>query len=335
MKKLASITFLLVFGLAACGGVVQSTAPTASARPAPTSTIFVTPTIIAPTATPTPSPQPSATKTSLAAATGSVLSHSEIIHAIEQKNYAKLCDGHDLHPTMDQSPDGKWVAVPCGFFTKITRIDGTRSWVISREDVLSDDPFMPDLFTRMWSQDGKYLYLTLFQCCVDGPGGISLHDRGLYRLDLASGDLAVILAVSPHPDLSFYTFDLSQDYLVYSKQDVGNKVFVRDLASESESEALLDRDYPVIGDFVWNADGKTIFFAGEILGWGDGSNGFSLLSLNLEKMSVSVLLDNDPRLFLPQQLLGPNQLLLVDLDNKYWIFDTAKRNIKATSKPDQ
>lgn len=316
MKKLAYITFLLTFGLVACTGQALT------AIPSP-----VTPTLThSPSLTPTITIQPTETVV--------VLSQSQILEAVKQEDYKTLCDGKDLHPTISQSPNGEWAAIPCNPFTKIFRMDGTKSWKVSSSMLsLPDERLNLDLFIHHWSSDQRYIYLRLFSCCLDGPGGIPLHDHALYRLNLATGELTTIL--EPLTDyLNFYDFTFSPDDndLVYTRQDIPNKLFIKDLALQTETSILLNRAYSAAGDFFWSDDDKTIVFIGES-GAGDAW-GFSLLSLNWPSKSLSILLDNDRRLFMPQKWLTKNELLLWSLkDDTYWKFNVITKSMIPAPAP--
>lgn len=323
MKKLVCIAFTIAFGLTACNGQ----APTAIPSPV-TPTLTVQPTLTySPSLTPTITIQPTETVVPL--------SQTQIMEAVKQKDYKTLCDGKDLHPTISQSPNGEWAAIPCNQFTKIFRMDGTKSWNVSSSMLSLPDERLKNLwlFISHWSSDQKYIYLRLFSCCLDGPGGISLYDHALYRLNLVTGELTTILEPLAHY-LDFYDFTFSPDdnELVYTRQDIPNKLFIKDLASQTETSILLNRAYSAAGDFFWSDDDKTIVFIGES-GAGDAW-GFSLLSLNWSSKSISILLDNDRRLFMPQKWLTKNELLLWSLkDDTYWKFNVATKSMRPAPVP--
>ena len=264
-----------------------------------------------------------------------VLSQSQILKAVKQEDYKTLCDGKDLHPTISQSPNGEWAAIPCNQFTKIFRMDGTKSWKVSSSMLSLPDERLKNLwlFISHWSSDQKYIYLRLFNCCVDGPGGIPLYDHALYRLNLATGELTTIL--EPLTDyLNFYDFTFSPDDndLVYTRQDIPNKLFIKDLVLQTESSILLNREYSTVGDFFWSDDDKTIVFIGDFEK--DDTRGFSILSLDWASKSLSILLDNDRRLFMPQKWLSKNELLLWSLqDDTYWKFNLVTKSIVSAPAP--
>lgn len=317
MKKLTNLIFIFIYGLAACNGQIPTAAPS-----------LVMPTLtFQPTLTPKMTIQPTETVV--------LLSQAQIMEAVKQEDYKTLCDGKDLYPTISQSPNGEWAAIPCNQFTKIFRMDGTKSWKVSSSVLsLSDERLKNlDLFIEHWSTDKNYIYLRLFSCCLDGPGGIPLYDHALYRLDLATGELTTIL--EPLTDyLNFYDFTFSPDDndLVYTRQDIPNKLFIKDLALQTETSILLNREYSAAGDFFWSDDDKTIVFIGE---FDEGDvRSFSLLSLNWTSKSLSILLDNDRRLFMPQKWLTKNELLLWALkDDTYQKFNVITKSMVPAPVP--
>lgn len=330
-RRLKFIIISIIFGLAACNGQAPTVAPFPTT---PTKALTSTP-----TATNTPSPEPSATNVPLVSTPVNPLTHDEIVNAIKQQDLGKLCGGRSFSPVMDQSPNNQWISIPCHPHTQITKIDGTQTWIVSMDALAFPDDLSRDnsnLTVRKWSKDGKYLYLSLSTCCPDRLNGLAFYDHALYRLDLTSGQFLTLIELSR----SYYAYSLSPDEqtMVYSKPGVGDEIFIQDLESKAEWQVLLDRNYG-IGDFLWNSDGSEVFFAGEIEGWPNGSNGFSLLALNLKNKSASVLIDNDLRLFVPIGLLGKNKLLLesnksdVTIGEKYWAFNIITKQLALGPTP--
>lgn len=329
MKGKIALGVLLASLLVACKGQAKVYEP-APVMMLPSVTV-ITP--IKKMATPTNFPSIS---TPVSTLTPSKLTKQEISNAIANADYDVLCGG-PAEPTISLSPNSDWGAVFCFEFTKIFRLNGTQEWVISTNKLVLPNEFLrgDNLFVSDWSEDGQYVYIRLFACCVDGgPGGMALYDQALYQMNLITGDLSVLLP----PIDAFYSFEISPNtqFVSYVKPNQLDKVFVRNLETNEDISLKLDKEYEKVGSFVWSSDSDSAYFAGQSKDWDKGLGGFSLFFLNVKKNSISILLDNDARLLIPTKWLEQDVLLLwspkIVENNQYWAYNVKTKEIVPTQE---
>ena len=116
-----------------------------------------------------------------------------------------------------------------------------------------------------WSKDGNFAYLIPSFCCVDVPQDIFFNGFqrgvGLYRLDLKTGKLAVVLPPSPTSvDAGYaFSFSLNDKYLAYLGLENLNEINVNTLKTGSVEKISLNK-YDFCGRFTWSADSKKLAF---------------------------------------------------------------------------
>ena len=173
------------------------------------------------------------------------------------------------------SSNGQWVAVQCRLSstttleitTRVFRLDGSASWDVSFDETYGRFHGWNDGRMQLyhWSKDGNFAYLIPSFCCVDVPQNIFFNGFrtgvGLYRLDLQTGKLAVVLPPSPTSVVTGYAFSFSPNdkYLAYLGPNNLNEINVYTLKSGSVEKIGLNR-YDFCGGFEWSADSKKLAF---------------------------------------------------------------------------
>ncbi len=300
MKKLACLAFLLVFGLVACGGVVQPIAPTPSASPTLTSTILVTPTLDI-TDTPTPSNTPDATM--IAQATFDA---------------AKLfCpDGTIGSPYSENiSPDKKWVTIVC---QKANLHPISKFISVADGRVHSAE----DLSFYRWTLDGAFVYLLPSVLTrPSGYGSVFDYDSSFYRLNLDNGEITPILLLENRIHYSLTISPNRDEYLVYAKKvffDTTNrleaKIYIHNISSGEDVELKLDGDYVDAGLFAWSPDGEKVAFVAAGPEWFYWETGFTIYLLDIKEKSLKILSNIPKRHYYPVSWLSDHQILVVGLD---------------------
>jgi hypothetical protein len=206
-------------------------------------------------------------------------------------------------------------------YTIIMRSDSSQSWRLLHNNFSWAKGEIAGFFPYRWTSDDHSVYLvpvTRSGCGFD-PWGFFADDIALYRLDLVSGELEVVL-----PDSSgWYAFSSSPDdrYLAYSKLDFGNEVYIRDLYTGDEFVVELGNNYSIAGIFTWTFDSSQVIFAAGLEGWEDDEAGISLFLLDIPRLHAQELLNNDKRLLIPygsweveENWLEENVLSMLSLD---------------------
>jgi hypothetical protein len=174
---------------------------------------------------------------------------------------------------VSESPEGGGYALQCGDKTNSSLTVFNKSgqqWVLQLKDyVLEEEMTYGDIplgriSPEEWSKDGNYFY---FSPKFNGSGGgtcfYGLGPGSLYRLDLLTGEVTIIL--SPRPAWKGYLFKFSPDRekLVYSYFNLDRPVIL-DLNTGVESSIDIG-DYSngnhSTGDYTWSPDSKSLAFA--------------------------------------------------------------------------
>lgn len=172
--------------------------------------------------------------------------------------FPQLC-GFDQEGT-SISPDGEWIANDCRFMEGVFRVfrtSGDQVWDVPYSAVMKYYPeFIGSVRALHWSHDGNTLYFTSSSCCAD-TDAISNGDA-LYRLDLQSGDWAVIT----EGPFSYYSFSPDGEDLLYVVNSYSGKrssVRLHFLELGTGHEDLIDVEgFEQAGWAVWRPDGRKI-----------------------------------------------------------------------------
>jgi WD40 repeat protein len=213
-----------------------------------------------------------------------------------------------------KSQNGDWRTTTCidsenGYqYTRIIQTNGTKAWNVSLYEAFvskKSDETTKKIFKDgemsiiHWSANGKYVYLSPYFCCLDGPvlfNGII----GLYQLNLDTGQLK---------DMSFIGgrvgFSPDDKYLAY--RTLPATAHLRNLETGEDISVPVSKKYVNLGGFSWSPDSQKVLWVGALEDWDKNmyeptpvnQNGFSILMLNIETMKMSTLIDNDIRFLIP------------------------------------
>ena len=232
------------------------------------------------------------------------------------------------------SPDGQWQATTNEsenatvanrfdfFYTTLTVTDGTTSWIPiamwQYNSTIRGIPVRPRIIG--WSADGRYLYFTEFR---NFEGCIYFNNASnLIRLDVTDGsrfgivpeNATVNLSMSPGAEtLAYITPDQSQ-------------LMLRNMESDNVERISLTRSdsYAETSEILWSADGETAVFT-LIHDWcySDNTTHSSIMRIDADTLTVSPVIDNDPRLLRIQEWPDPtqNKVLVADNEGKFWLLD--------------
>lgn len=206
------------------------------------------------------------------------------------------------------SPDGAWQIAYCvdstsGLpYTRLFQIHGEKAWNIPfRQSLFDDREGITDgiLRAKKWSEDGKYIYLDSYFCCLDGPGMSFVNSYGLYQVNLETSEIKEII-----PGAGYFAFSPDGAYLA-GRNDSRSAVLIYNLKNDKVSTIPVAQSYSQIGIFSWSPDSQNIIFVGAFPDWENQvlpeseQGGFSLLLVNVKTKSITILLDKDIRYLTP------------------------------------
>ncbi|MEZ4731103.1 MAG: DPP IV N-terminal domain-containing protein [Caldilineaceae bacterium] len=233
--------------------------------------------------------------------------------------------GRELDRWSSASPDGAWVvegltAFPKGndniyyFEMRVKKADGSVEWMAVAEwsrfglGYTTPQPLQ-------WSSDGRYLYFT--NAPVPDGCGLFVNASDLQRLDLADGTVREVL-----PFGTTWTLAIAPDAekAVYSQQ---GKLYLLDLATANYASltvAGLEADAQ-FGNFVWSPDSQRVAFTIAYHACMEPEWSHSLLLLDIHTLTITTVLEKDPRRLTIREWVDGDHLALSDYDGNRWLLD--------------
>jgi hypothetical protein len=164
------------------------------------------------------------------------------------------------------SPNGTWLAIHCGYSPpgqtlEVVRQDGTR-WVLQFSDYvhpglrLGDELGMGGLYPQQWTADEKYLFFSSY-IGFDGGGTCyyGFGDHGLFRLNITTGAVSVVLPITDSPVGYLYAFSPGGRRLAY----VADPPVILDLRTGELTPFYVGQE--IIGNLTWSPDGRELAYA--------------------------------------------------------------------------
>jgi hypothetical protein len=189
-------------------------------------------------------------------------------------------------------------------YTRIVNADHSVTWTIQHDsfDYSFIDRYNGLLNAYRWTGDGKYIYFYpyYYPSGDGGPESLFLysHISDLYRFDLKTGELKLILSDDNYNDL-----ELSPDdqLLAYSEKEHHDVIHIRDMNNDQDRRVKLNQEILAAGSFLWSPDStKLVFLAGFNHDPGDIYDellGTAIYVLTPRNMQLKELLPNDDRIF--------------------------------------
>jgi Tol biopolymer transport system component len=194
--------------------------------------------------------------------------------------------------------------------------DPTKAWPVSYTEVygIETDRFISGYYVtpRHWSKDGRYLYLSIRPCCLDG--GCSKYGGGesLVRLDLTNGRVTFTLHPGGDDRLRLYTFSFSDDdrYLAYLRTWLEHPILnIQDLVTGEEVHIPLGEQFDEAGGVVWSPDKSRIVFSARTGEDCDNMVNY-LVMMKLEDQSQTILLESTTDDYTPVEWTEENEIML-------------------------
>lgn len=212
--------------------------------------------------------------------------------------------------TSQISPDGKWIAAPCGLgkssHLKIVNKHETNIWEPSFQEIAGISPCMGYqnsygdtrcfdgiLQVLDWDKDSRYVFVEV-NFLIDRAFDYSF---GLYRLDVKTHRISPWLRVGDYTYRFAFSPD-NQDLAYISSADVYT-LYVNAVETGQVNSYKIPNPASDVAYLAWSPDNQKVAFSILHEGWLDNTGGFSMALLDLEKEKVTVLIPEDKRLFYP------------------------------------
>jgi len=306
IRVLTNSALALVFIiLASCNGqVTEYPQPQETSTRTPASTPSPRPTYVHPTMQPA-----NATRIARPHAPKATFTPNMRIAFVECAGYPYTWVGDPIQ----FSPSGNWKVAYCvhpesgGSYTKVINLHNNVEWEVPYLDEEGlNRPEGEDggqMLVGAWSYNEKYAFFIRYFCCT-GDGGLSVffNARGLYRLNLNTGDILEMKETS--------SFSFSSDGKFLARYNYGAKnVIVENLVSETVSSFNFYEGFDLAGMFSWSPDSsKVIFFVTNMNGF-ESEMGFAIYLIDINNLKIKSL-SSPSYYFFVEKWLSPNEVLL-------------------------
>lgn len=325
IRLFALPVLMLVFLLAACAAPAAPTsAPTAAVIASATTAPLVVATATQPQPTIVPTLKPTAIPAT-AVPSAAQQEQASILPLVAPCNFADQ--------PIFYSPNKTWVVVTChgekpedGTITKIARMDGSKSWSLSFNELYlkpyrQADPKLGTLLQKAfipvrWTKNEDFVYLAIRTSDEMTP--FRGYD-GLYRVDLSSGKTRATLKPAAAPVSISYDFKFSPDGIKLASINSSVKpvsIVITDTGTGDESKITLDARFTRGGGLLWSEDGMKL--AVSVLDEGK-NGGNSVIVYDLESMQNTYLVQASATVYQPVGWLGAN-LIYAESNPDGWVY---------------
>lgn len=168
-----------------------------------------------------------------------------------------------------------------------------------------------------WSPDGRYLYFT--NAPVPDGCGLFVNASDLQHLNLAEGTVTEVLPYGLTWSLAIAP---NGKTVAYSKDD---QLYLLDLFTEDYASVRVEGLEPnaMWGNFIWSPDSQQLVFTIAYAPCQPPTWRHALLSMDVQSLSVTTLLEPDQRRFTITEWTTATQLLLTDAEKQPWVLDIA------------
>ena len=224
------------------------------------------------------------------------------------------------------SPNGLWLEELCysendqDLILTISNKDTRVAWKLIYKDFIHHNGFPPDggMLVIHWTDDGKFAY---FNSYTSGDGGecfVNGYDsgRGLFRLDLQSGQTVAILPPNME-DLLWYGFSFSPTdrRLVYGARSRALKIL--DIQTGQTISIVHAKELNQTGGYTWSPDGLELVFSSVAYNFQEGTANYSLRWVDVHSGSERILIESDTDCYVARAWNENRSLLVERYDENY------------------
>lgn len=151
--------------------------------------------------------------------------------------------------------------------------------------------------------DSQYVYFSPDPSYCSHPSNFSaIGTQVLYRLDTKTGEFVEYLPFAPTSSQRYglYTFEFSpngQDLVYFQTMNSSVTIKIRNLASESETSFVLDRNYHEAGCLAWMDDGQHLLFYGATTTRPNKATSTSLYLVDIRQKSILEIYHDQPNVY--------------------------------------
>lgn len=232
------------------------------------------------------------------------------------------------------SPDGRWVALECIHdLTGVYNLhDSSIAWQMGYYEAFGqeygDGSHSGNFRPLHWTADGRFLYLAARPCCREG--GCAFYPTGLavFRLELATGEITLVLP--PDEQLRDYNVTFSPDdtSMAYFGTWLDHPVLnLRNLLTGKEQSIPLGEQYSDAGYVAWSPDGGKIIFSART---GEECEGlvYFLVMMDLGDFSQAVLLEGPTANYRPMEWVENDSVILeLGFEEEYFAIELISHKV--------
>ena len=265
------ISFLLFLMLIGCSPISSTSTPTSIVLPSSQSIPLIEETksfsisTEVPSSTSLPGKTPDQTQTAIFQDSVTAQSAEQTLVA----QYPHVCK--NLYAPREFSPNGLWMVESCyseNDQTPILTLSNKKSqalWKLIYKNYIQQGETLPDggLAIVNWSNDGSYAY---FNSYVSGSGGecfvsgnVLNYGKGLFRLNLQTGDITTILPLRENFVGYDFSFSPTDRRLVYNSYSLGSNIL--DIKSGKLVKIIPVSEISGGGSYLWSSDGLEFVYS--------------------------------------------------------------------------
>ena len=323
-------TFIFVVFLVSCN-IASETTPITPPLSAVTSNVGDAETSSMPTRaisiTPAPSVTPNQTHASINQ-TAMVATQSVFMLQTKIAQFPHICTDNYVYPEFPGrfSPNGSWLEELCysegdqDLILTISNKDTRIVWKLIYKDFIHYNGFPPDggMLVVHWTGDGNYAYFMSYTAGDGGECFVNGYDsgRGLFRLDLQSGETTTILPPNMEDFLWYgFSFSPTDRRLLYGVRARDLKIL--DITTGQEISIIHAKKLNQTGGYIWSHDGLELAYSGVIYNLDEGTTNYSLRLADVQSGVERILIESNSECYVVRAWNENRSLLVERYDENY------------------
>jgi hypothetical protein len=263
--------------------------------------------------------------------------------------YPHLC--RTTYAPREYSPDKLWLVEYCWSeddqspILTFSNRDNNVLWKMVFRDYIQPGEFLPDggLAVVHWPKDDSYVY---FNSYVSGSGGecfvggnVLNYGKGLFRLDLPSGNVTTILPLQENFTGYDFSFSPTDRRLIYDSRPLGLNIL--DIRTGLLTPVFSASKYDGAGGYLWSPDGLQAAYSTVMsINYGESVQ-YALRSVDVLSGNERILLESPENCFTARSWSADNIITIESYDKNYnltlieydWNSNRVIREAAATPRP--